>query len=58
MNRKKEKRKISDWDRSINFKVRVRNIEDRILYYGCKDSWLLCRKLKHCGSGCSYFLKA
>ena len=38
-------------------KIRVQKTEDQMLYYGCKDSGLLCLKLKIL-CVCFYFLKA
>ena len=29
---------------NLELKIKVRNIEDGMLYYGCKDLGLLCRK--------------
>ena len=30
----------------LELKIRLRKIDNRMLYYGCKDSGLLCWKLK------------
>ena len=55
---------ISDWDRSIKwtwnlrFKgVRVWKLEDWMLYYGCKDSGLLCWKFNAMVVAVLIFLK-